>query len=512
MLTKKSILRSFLINKQYKLLVFSFFTLFSDISQASNNYLSDDELYQRGIDFRNQKKYHLATRYFEPLASKGNERAQHNLGMCFYHLRNDTQAYEWFKKASDQNFKPSQNNIKKLNLFNILLSDELVDHIASFLSSKDISALNSVSKRTHRIVTSLITSTNFLTSSCPYAQDFMVLFKDVTFEPQPHTIRVQKCAKVDKGTIEVHFRDPQHLRDIVEETASITPDGRLLFIENETVQDGQEIVAPYAPLETSYFINIKANNPLKLKGTLYPKIGLQFPKGSDLNDLSTHGKGIFFHTGSITSYEQAYQLAHALETFNQNLLIEGTNNLFNLFTRAANNSVTNSFSPQLSMICPNYKIISHSKIDEKFIRYVESKEPFIYVANNEKELKKLRLRLPDFHQSISFIRKNNIFNGVYCEGELYLRDGFKISSDTDLTLMGSFLIRDYNLLIKAKVDLWTFALNVKCNNLSMKSGRSLSILGMKSAAHANIKPDKLDDLIWTEVLNYYISNGTINQP
>lgn len=109
--------------------------------------LSDQALYEKGVQLRKQGKITEAMTYFKTLAVKGNVKAQHNLGSCYYHLSDQGSAYAWFKAASDKGFAPSTNNLQFISLLYALLPDEILLHILSFLDGQSLAKFRCVSKQ-----------------------------------------------------------------------------------------------------------------------------------------------------------------------------------------------------------------------------------------------------------------------------------------------------------------------------------------------------------------------------
>ena len=118
----------------------------------------------------------------------------------------------------------------------------MIGHVASFLPLKDLHRFKQVSQRGCTIFKSMVYGTDFLTSDMPYARDVRSIFKDVTFEPMPEAIRWVFFIDIDNnGSIEVHFRDPKHLRKIGEKTPLIHTAGRIYFVHNPVAEDGEGI-------------------------------------------------------------------------------------------------------------------------------------------------------------------------------------------------------------------------------------------------------------------------------
>ncbi len=120
---------------------------------ASNEFKTIDEesLYKKGLEFRNASHSAEAINCFLPLAKEGYVKAQHNLAMAYYNLKEEHEAYGWFKYAADKGFQPSVNNLKRMDLFHLLLNDDVIIKIASFLDPKNFMSFSRLSKRDYSL-------------------------------------------------------------------------------------------------------------------------------------------------------------------------------------------------------------------------------------------------------------------------------------------------------------------------------------------------------------------------
>jgi TPR repeat protein len=86
------------------------------LGPALGSVQNEDALYQEGVRLRKSEHYKEAITYFQPLANKGDAKAQHNMGSCYYHLNRPQDAKTWWEKAADQGLDAAIANLKKLKL------------------------------------------------------------------------------------------------------------------------------------------------------------------------------------------------------------------------------------------------------------------------------------------------------------------------------------------------------------------------------------------------------------
>lgn len=215
---------------------------------------AEETLYKQGLTYLDERKFKAAVDCFFPLAEKGYVNCQHNLAFCLYNLGEKKEVYRWYLRAADQGFQPSKNNLTKMNLLDLLLPNELLTHVTSFLTLEERINFQMLSRRTSSVFISAITKTNLLTSANPYAKDLYSRFVNVRFEPMPKAIKLSRLAK-SNGSIEVHFCDVDHLKEIVEETPSINVYGenKLYFVRDQAATCVTELVATDGDLQTGYF-------------------------------------------------------------------------------------------------------------------------------------------------------------------------------------------------------------------------------------------------------------------
>ena len=119
------------------------------------------------------------------------------------------------------------------------------------------------------------------------------LFINVQFDKQPHCIKLKKMIRVSDGNLEVHFRDTNHLRSIIEQAPKLSVHAnRVYYILDPEVTGGEEFVASSGVIEESQFIHVMADGPVVPRGEIILPYSLVLPKGSNFNSLSFSGTGI----------------------------------------------------------------------------------------------------------------------------------------------------------------------------------------------------------------------------
>ncbi|MGV8948936.1 MAG: hypothetical protein ACOH2E_06190 [Candidatus Paracaedibacter sp.] len=492
----------------------SLFLILNENISASDyfNEKGEKELYDQGIIYRNRSQWQEAIGCFEPLAQKKYAKAQHNLATCLFNIGDEWNVYQWYKTASCQGLEPSTKNLAKMNLLCLLLPNEVFDHIVSFFSMKDIYHCNTLCHKTHEAVRSTVTRTNFLTSKSPYAIQFFFLFKDVHFDPMPKELRLSQLAKVESGSIEVHFRDTEHLKNIVEEIQLLECSGRLYFVFDKSVQDGEELVTTEGVLQKEYFINFIADTPLKLSGRLdlnTLSYMLRLPQGSDSNALNLKKRGTVLK-GDLGSYTKAFALASVIDTFNDRLFQIRTTDAYQLLEdRQKSRFRSPKMYPDLLDLCPDACLISSSNIEIVQKDYISAIQPFIYVSNSVTGITELQNKLPDFSKSISYINTDISEPGVYCEGPLILQKGFEVFSDKDLTIGGDVAIYDHNLKVISNSSIWIMGSNIIVGGgIYIYAGGSLLNNGYAGRSDYK-KPDGMPEEDWRKLLEFWVRSGRI---
>ena len=474
---------------------------------------AEKDLYKQGLTHRDAGRTEMAINCFLPLAKKGYAKAQHNLGTRYYKLGNERKAYKWLKRASEQGLTASQNNLKRMNLLYLLLPDEILCHATSFLGMKELFSFKLVSQRARDIVHTTITDTDFLNSERPYATDIAKLWREVTFEPQPSEIKLARFAKSSDSSIGIHFRDSQHLRNIVNQIPIVQAKSKTYFVRDPEVENGKEIVPINGKdLEIQYFLHIIGDKHLKLAGSAQIPCLLVLPQQADTNELNLTCKSMA--KGDAKALQNGQVLADAIDTFNEELYRIRTSDAVSLLEeRKKQRNKNPEYFPNLADACPtNYLLLSDSEIQVVQKDYIVAHKPFIYIANSITGLKELCNNLPDFSQAISFVDPERHTPGVFCNGPLYLNKGFEISTQGHLTLTGSIILPHYNLLFKGKKGFWSFGLNMHGLGITMKSGGSAAMYGLNTYMYNNTKPDNMPQEEWDRFLAAALEHGYISLP
>lgn len=503
----------FLFNKDlFTILTFISFFASSGILSAMQPFVAEAEevLYKKGVTYRDESKFENAIDCFRPLAEKKYVKCQHNLAFCLYNLGEEKEAYHWYSCAASQGFQPSKNNLKKMNLLYLLLPNELLVHLTSFLNLKELNNFQILSQSASRVFISAITKPNLLTSKIPYAQDLYSKFAKVNFDPIPKAIRLSRFAKSKNGSIKVYFFNEKHLREIVAETPSIDVCGenKIYFVRDQHKQMNTELEATDGDLQTGYFFHVIADTPLKVSGETKLPCELFLPNKSDYKELDFKGKGI--QTGQVEAYKEAHDLASLLKNFNEELYKIRTKDAYELLEDAAQSRLRlPDLYPDLED-CPDFYIGGEAEIKQK--DYICSKKPFVYIAKSVAELDELQEKLPEFGDSICFVDPECTQAGVYSLGPLSFLKGFEISAPGDLVISGEISLDDHNLKIVTHGSFWSIGSSILVKgSLRVYSHRCLYSLLRYGDLKKNIKPKNMTQKMWENLCRFWIENDLVVQ-
>lgn len=424
------------------LLFFAFFFVSQNIDLHAFETPEEGALYNNGIKHRDDKKFAQAKECFLPLAEKGIVKAEHNLAMCFYsmsvgNIDAETSAYVYFKRAAKRGFEPSQRNVRKLNLFDILLSEDCFISTALFLGLQDLSHLGRRSRRAYGIFKRLLAETNFLTSPHGYAVNFRSRVGNIRFEPQPQEVRLLPLAKVENGSV-VRFFDPENLRATVdrERPFLFQAGDNVYFVCDPSVAHGEERVPQGGQIQRSYFINVVADKPVKISGQVTLPLGMSLPHQSDFTGLVAKGKAL----SSI--HKEGHTLAALLETFDEELYRRTgeASTLLEEYERAERQLDLTSFRLTAT---PPARILKRALIT--------AGHPIVCVAKSITDLNLLLAKFSLFSpRPICYVNPRSANPGVYCRGPLSLVNQVEFFSEGYLTITGNVNLPNHDLVIKGR--------------------------------------------------------------
>lgn len=477
----------------------------------SFNEKQEEATYKKGIAYRNENKWQEAIECFEPLAKKEYVKAQHNLAFCLFKIGEDIKAYRWARQASNNGFQPSQKDLARLNLMDLLLPIKIMTHVVSYFSMKEVAQFSRVSHRAYKAVRASVTSTNFLTSRKPYAVQFRSLFNNIHFEPQPRTLRFCLEAKVENGSLEVHFRDTKHLKRIVKETPLMRVRDKLYFVQDDHAQDDKELVATEGEVRSQYVIFFTADTPLTVSGELSRKLtsNVWFPEGSDISALKMWNQSRI-NMGGLTTYRMVCDLKRVIATFDDQLLTRKTHEALNLLKeRRESRHQFPSKYPELQTICPYAGLIAAADLSIKQRDYIDAVQPLIYMASSIPEIIKLQYKLPTFEHPIYYINPMCAEPGVYCNGQLEVQKGFEISTDGDLIVTGSWVFPNYNLRFNVGGSLWVIFDQMAATYIKFLANQDITYVTIDSIIEMNKIPDKMSKADWNKLLQFWKKIGRI---
>ena len=407
--------------------------------------------------------------------------AYNNYGV-FLSERNVQEAAPYYKTAADQGFTPALRN------YSFLLRDHKADPRQVRLYLKMAGLLGEFRAPENGFAAGLLYEPPSLEE----------VFQNVRFDKQPHCIKLKKLVSVKNGNLEVHFRDSDHLRSLIEEYPELKAD-QIYYTHDLEIQDGEEFVAQGGELSRGEFTHIMADEPLNFEGRLDLNYSVVFPKGSNWDKLDVTIKssalGSSQSTG-LSNYEEAMDLANTLETFDQRLFQTRTKEAERLFEERRRNRLEHPEDyPDLLKICPGAYLIANADIEITQIDSLCSESFLYYFAPSLREVKELKEKLPAFSSDgIFVINKLLQQSGVYSRKPLGVRKGFKVLSRRDLCLAGTFVLQEYNICFESINSMWAFSsIRTEHGSVEISSGGSLLI---SSIMQGMKKPYSMPINIW----------------
>jgi hypothetical protein len=284
--------------------------------------------------------------------------------------------------------------------------------------------------------------------------------------------------KNDKGPIEVHFQDSEHLRSILNEMPFIAPKNNLYFVKHKEVKKGQEIVSPEGELQIDYFIHFISDSPLTLEGNLnrYLPYSIYLPKRSYHTNFYGRIKGQVSCSAGFKSFTQAHNLADALDTFDNKLWREKTLEAYKILKERQEDRIKHPQDyPNPFKERPSRWFVAPSGLTISDKDYISSDQPLIYIAPSLSKLKKIKEELPIFINAIHYINPEEEKFGLYTQGSLRVDKGFKIFSPGNLIVMGRIDLPEYNLKFKSIGSTWLLTELLSGLNISILSKHSMTL-------------------------------------
>lgn len=448
--------------------------------------LNPTERYAKAVKHRKHGEFDQAIRLFTPLVESEDvalqQKSKHNLGSCYYHMGEQEKAYFWFKKASSQGFSPSQRNIEKLDLLNILLPPELIEKVVSFLPISSMASFSRTLRRNYHAVGRALSSVDFLTFNDPRVES---LFEETEIIPAPKTLRLAKKKIVRDSAVEVHFRDTKHLRSLAKEFSlvSVSLGYRLYYVQDPDTKDGEEFQADDGQATKSeWLFHFESDEPLVVRGRLDLPISLALPSGSNTDGLTFTAPG-GLSTGKLKAYANGHALADTLDEFDPDLFHTQTTSAQRLLEERAKHRKDNPhLYPSLMDQCPELLVISSGGSCRKGQGdYIHSASPLFHMARSREEMLDLLRAYPEFKQSILCIncRTDDGFvgSGVYAKEALTLEKYFSIESSGDLVISGVIEIEGLSLYLASARDMHLINNLISGKSVIVESGGSLAMRG-----------------------------------
>lgn len=474
--------------KLHSIIFFSICLNVIQIQASEFKNFTEEELYQEGVRLRNAAKssrqlgertrlFEEAQKYFLPLAQKGGLKAAHNLAHCAYFLKDDETAYKWFSFAAQRGFEPSSNNLNKLDLFNLLLPNELILKIASYLKMKDFGNFEQVSTRVYQICQ---------LPGLKGGLDLQVLLKNITFTPPvpEGAISIENMIST-RGGMRVHFRDTDHLAGLIKKVPEVKAKA-VFFVRDLTVEDGKEF-RPYntnAPIVRSQFLYVKSPVDKVDFGSVPLCCSMFFlqPLTPELRNLSVKSgrKGIeaqVYNALVLSFANNATELIGALGNFNEANLVEYSEKAFGLLQGRHNERKEHPERfPTFDQVSQNFIVGSDKDLEIHERDYVEARGgKLIYAASFFHQLGVLEETFPTVMQGgIAYIDPSLRRYGVFSHRGCVLEKGFVLKTQGSVAMSGELLMRDnespthnFHLYIQLDGKLWMMGVIVKATSFNL---------------------------------------------
>ena len=123
--------------------------------------------------------------------------------------------------------------------------------------------------------------------------DLKEVFQDVVFDRNPISITEEKILYTidENGTIEIHYRDENHLETLRKRYYHIKAK-EVTYIQDSDVRDDHVLKASCYVCPV-YFTYVQANGPLTIHGNIAFEEHLVFPDGSNVDGLENELDGQF---------------------------------------------------------------------------------------------------------------------------------------------------------------------------------------------------------------------------
>lgn len=456
-----------------------FFGLFISLSHASDGLQrSDQAYYDDGVVLRNAGNYTQAKKCFSAVVFTDDKmlavKALYNLGHISYLEGRIQDASLWFFQPNQAHlalkgeaFSPAVNASKKLLQGNVL----------SFLSpAKEIfSAPN---------------------------RDILDLFSDVEFSSTPHAISLKHSFIVNGGDVEVHFRDSDHLRTIIEKTPLFSGDNTY-YILDENVEDGKEFQASGGTDHWEKFVHVEGDEGIELKGSIpYLPFTLVLPKQTEIGGFSMKVEGMC-RTG-LSSLDNSLRLLSYLDDISdESITLQKDKALALLEERRLDREAHPEKYPSLVEVSPERYLLSDGGIKESQEDYIGSKEKPFYVAPSKDLMLTLTKDIPVFLGKLFFIDSNLSRDGIYTHKPIMVERGSTVGSDGNLVTYGNFILKGYNFQLTAASNIWMMATNTYAKSMGIKCSGALAMLGLTLPIDKMPRPKNMPDELWDAFCRYH---------
>lgn len=452
-----------------KILILCFGFFINPTYASGNLQRSDQEFYDDGVMFRKAGNYNEAKKCFSAAVFSKDDmlivKALYNLGHISYLEERIQDASLWFFQSNEAHkalhktvFQPAVKGSQKL----------LQGSILSFFSpAKEIfSAPN---------------------------RDIRDLFTQVTFSSEPTAISLKQSYTVKDGDVEVHFRDADHLRAIVERTPLFSGKNTY-YILDANVEDGKEFRASGGTGHWEKFVHVEGDEGLELKGSIpYLPFTFVLPKQATHSELSASCSG--FQT-ALTSLNESLRLLNYLaDISDESITVQKEKARALLIERRLDREARPEEYPSLEEVAPDRRLLSDAIAYETQRDYIGSEFDPFYVASDRANLQSLKETIPMFDGNLFFVDPHLTSDGIYTDQPLVINKGFKVKCSGNLVVLGEFPLEEYCLKLISERNMWLIGANLEGKSIFV-SGANVSLLMLWPIGSME-RPKRMSDPLWS---------------
>ncbi|MFN7709460.1 MAG: hypothetical protein ACK5O7_00645 [Holosporales bacterium] len=479
-------------------------------SQLSASEGGDAEVYARALTTYTKGHFQEALVQFQPLVEKNHTEAIYHTALSLEQVGHGYEAYEKLQQLAEQGHGNARTHLEQMNLFFGLLPDEMVLNILHHGGLEALSNLKGMSHRLHGMVHELLRTTNFATSPSVFAEEWrQSVLGPLRVNGKPDTIHLMDMISVDvvstsgssEPRLELHFRDPDHLKSLAKKLNVIEGPYALIYVHDPNVQDGEELVAHDAVLQKQPGVLIRSARHVQLLGTPQRKYTfvLDYPGGS-----------VFITQKSIPmkarqKFAAASLLAEMMETTHaEKISLKTEEARLLLGNPGVGRAPLSQTISQMEQLFPEANFVSPGgsltaqQVHVLTLREPDDKALMVYFAPTYGAAKALRDQFPTRGRTILCVTQ--MASGLEWRGHLQRSLAYELNCSDQLQVFGNISLPDDCITLEAKqLILVNFSITAK--NFSLTWQQSCSFVNLITVGAAPPAPgpvylvDQMRDLI-----------------